>query len=295
MKFIQKLMLFLGVLSGSINMFSADKALQLLQEANALADQLVGLSAVALNPSVATVLPVDVERFLIKFAPPADIKRLIDQNKDKLLGLKKIYNPWAVGGYKDDGYVGRLETLPGLYIKGEHIDRVINAYRIQRFIDENHIQTLMVPKKYVYKVGPKYMVFAEARDVQDLEYEFQERKVNLQEMNDLILFFESTGYCDVLQYNILRDVVTKKLVIIDTESSSFDFKILKGDFSGRGDLYQSYFRDKASLDRDAKKELREYLTQYKPHDIITLDQNTKYDEPDIDLTVVQKFFPSHSK
>ena len=181
MKLLQKSMMFFGMLSLSINIFG------------------IGVS----QDTIQKALPAAVLAIVARFAPPAHIQKLIDENQEIILDLP------------EDGQVYYLTTSPKIYVKASQFDRVINAYRMQNFLTQNNISTITVPKKYVSKVGQKFMVFVEAVDIEDIE------SINLEEVQDLIAFIEGTGYCDLHDGNLKRDKKTGKLICIDTETRSF--------------------------------------------------------------------------
>ena len=136
-----------------------------------------------------------------KYAPPADVKALLEEHKAKILALPC-------------GSVS-CSIAPGFCVKDRGPCRVEGAALIQKFIDKHGITTLAVPKKYKHTVGDRELVLAEIIDVKPVE------SINLQEMKDLIFFVETTGYLDLHTQNLMRDAKTGKLVILDTEAKSF--------------------------------------------------------------------------
>ena len=240
MKLFKKSMLFFGMLSLSINGVSQD--------------------------TINKALPAAVLQIAARFAPPAHIQKLIDENRETILALP------------DDGQVYMLETSPKLYVKASQFDRVMNAYRMQNFLTKNNISTITVPKKYASKVGYKFMVFVEGVDVEEVT------SIDLQEMKDLISFIEGTGYCDLHAGNLKRDKTTGKLIIIDTETRSF-CQVRVDCF----DVFYDYFG--SILTPEALTELERYCKKYYQ---TCLCEDTQYDG-DIDFSVVQDYIEDQTR
>jgi hypothetical protein len=241
MKLLKKSMLFLGILFVSINIFGVEALIQ-------------------------KALPAAIVQIIAKFAPPARIKQLIQQNKETILALP------------DDGQVHLLETSPKIYVKSSQFDRILNAYRMQNFFTQHGITTITVPKKYVSKVGFKFMVFVEAADVEEV------KSINLQEMKDLISFIEGTGYCDLHKGNLKRDTKTGKLIIVDTETRSFckvRFKCF--------DIFKIYFE--SVLTPEALKQLKDHCKKYYQK---CLCEDTQYDGG-IDFSVVKDYITHEAR
>ena len=244
MKLLQKSMLFLGFLSLSISIFGVGVSQDILQKS----------------------LPAAVLQIAARFAPPAHIQKIIDENQETILAIP------------EDGQVYKLETSPVLYIKSSQFDRVINAYRMQNFLIKNNISTITVPKKYVSKVGHKFMVFVEVVDVEEIT------SINLQEMKDLITCIEGTGYCDLHTGNLKRDKTTGKLIIIDTEARSF-CQVRVDCF----DVFYDYFG--GVLTQEALIELEKHCKKYYQ---TCLPEDTQYDG-DIDFSVVEEYIAGQTR
>jgi|GEM_PF-3637830 len=183
MKLFKKFMLFSGLILFSMSYdFASENRL----------DQ---------DNQVNKALPAALVKFIQKFSPPQDLQKLIEENKAQILERR----------------FGTLECLPGLYFKSDHIDRVINAYRMKEFLKRNNITTLQVPEKYVYKLDEKIMVFVEAIQTQPIKC------LDLKEVQDLVFFAQETGYVDFHTGNLVRNAQTGKLIIIDTENRSFHY------------------------------------------------------------------------
>lgn len=242
-------MLFFGILSLSINIFGA------------------GVS----QDSIEKALPAAVLQIAARFAPPAHIQKIIDEHKEIILGIpddKDVHYLWVTSNGK---------KMPVLYVKSSQLDRVINAYRMQNFLTKNNISTITVPKKYISKVGQKWMVFVEAVLVEEVQL------INLEEMKDLITFIEATGYCDLHTGNLKRDKKTGKLIIIDTENRSF--------YQGRGSCFNTfdhYF--KQLLTPDA---LLLFESHYKKYYQTCLAYDTQYDSG-IDFSPVQEYIATYA-
>ena len=244
MKLLQKSMMFFGMLSLSINIFG------------------IGVS----QDTIQKALPAAVLAIVARFAPPAHIQKLIDENQEIILDLP------------EDGQVYYLTTSPKIYVKASQFDRVINAYRMQNFLTQNNISTITVPKKYVSKVGQKFMVFVEAVDIEDIE------SISLEEVQDLIAFIEGTGYCDLHDGNLKRDKKTGKLICIDTETRSF-CKVRVDCFY----IFKKYFG--VVLTPEALTELERYCKKYYQ---TCLAEDTQYDAG-IDFSVVNDYIANQAR
>jgi len=244
MKLLQKSMLLCGILSVSINIFCAGVSQDTMKKA----------------------LPAAVLAIAARFAPPAYIQKIIDKNQEVIEALP------------DDEEVYKLESSPVLYIKSSQFDRVINAYRMQNFLTKNNISTITVPKKYVSKVGYKFMVFVEAVDVEEIT------SINLEETNDLITFIEGTGYRDLHSGNLKRDTKTGKLIILDTENRSFSMARIEC-FSAFAGCFGDVLTQEA---RDVFQ--NHFETFFKPK----LYQDTQYDG-ELDFSSVQEYIASFAR
>ncbi len=154
-----------------------------------------------------TTNPLDL--FLERYAPPADLCVFIEQNKEnKRLG-------W--------GTFGKLQGFPGIFKKGKGvfgIERLINAERLRKCIEIHNLFCLKVPRKYVYRINDEIFVFAECIGGGSVGNNVSNRDLTLEEIKQLTILIEETGFSDIHSDNIIRDN-ENKLVFIDTESKSF--------------------------------------------------------------------------
>lgn len=79
---------------------------------------------------------------------PPEVTTILNQHNTEIKDFSKQLRGeqllWGKG-------VWQPEWLPGYFIKGG-IERVINAQRLQQFIDENNLDQIAVAKKYLYHV-----------------------------------------------------------------------------------------------------------------------------------------------
>ncbi len=151
------------------------------------------------------------EKFAQEHMPPADVQKVIEENKEKILSY---YNYLPLKG-EDGSYVA--------VAKGDDVTRIFNADAVRQFIENNGLTSLEVPKKWIYNVDGYDKLFAEYIDGEPIT---QKNPLNLKETQDLVAFVEKTGYGDFWDNNnILRDSRTGKLVFIDLEDSSFRVKM----------------------------------------------------------------------
>jgi hypothetical protein len=172
---------------------------------------------------------VEFQKFVQKYAAPDNLKKLIEENPDV------VATPCV-----------RLGKPVKYICKGAwQIDRIINAERLRACIKKYGLNSLDVPKKYIYKVKDKWLVFADYVDsinqgetLLDLiamiakgsHLSFKECEaitnlpyiLTLNEIQDLTVIAEELGYIDWTWQNLIR-TPTGKLVFIDTEDGSFRF------------------------------------------------------------------------
>lgn len=144
------------------------------------------------------------ERFIAKHAPPKELQELIDNNKEAI--AKQYY--------------GLVEGItPPLFLKGNDINRVINAERMRQCIKKNNLHLLDVAKKYIYQVDGQWKVFAHYVKENDNP---PADKTPLTLVQQLAILAEETGfsYWGFSEPNWIFDE-TGKLVCIDTENNSF--------------------------------------------------------------------------
>src|SRR5437016_4599728 len=79
---------------------------------------------------------------------PKDIIAIVEKNKTDLLKKAETWKkqPRATGGVNTK----KFSWLPNFYVKFG-IDRFYNAERLQQFIQQNDLDSMGVPQKYIYK------------------------------------------------------------------------------------------------------------------------------------------------
>lgn len=148
------------------------------------------------------------EKFAQEHTPPADVQKLIEENKEKI--LSQNYLPLKG---EDGSYV--------VVAKGYDMPRIFNADTAREIIQDNDLTSLEVPKKWVYNVDGIHKVFAEYIPSETIT---RKNPLNLKETQDLITFIEKTGFIDYgigQRPNIVRDSRNGKLAFIDIEDRSF--------------------------------------------------------------------------
>lgn len=128
----------------------------------------------------------------------------------------------AISKFQHD--YGMIKELPGVWIKGSNIRRIINAKRLSNCINRHNLYLLGVAPKCLAKIDGHWRVFAQ-------HIESGEIKISLDLIQQLVVLVEQTGYMDwrnpqTEENNWLWDVVQHKLVCIDAENQSF----LRGSF-----------------------------------------------------------------
>ena len=105
---------------------------------------------------------------------------------------------------------------PTIFTKGESIERIINAERMKKVFEQNKLDCLRVPDKYIFDEGAFLCVVASKVHFGD-----QRKKITLKEIQQLVKLSFETGYRD-WQFgdNVKRDI-DGKLVFVDTEDMSY--------------------------------------------------------------------------
>ncbi len=204
-------------------------------------------------------------------------------------GLPHIFCKEA-GKYKENikhVHYGIVKDLPDFFLKDDDIARIINAERMRRCIHVNKLDQLDVPKKYLGKVGDSWRVFAEKINSPG------EKMISLKETQQLATLAEEIGFGD-WGTNWSHDD-NNKFVCFDTEDFSFRYW-------GRKDckvksLMALGYNFLKYMEVEAQEWLIERIKKLKncAEDIsgdISLDSNTKYDDPEIDFEEVKKEFES---
>lgn len=141
------------------------------------------------------------KQLLERYAPSVTLRVLIETYKEEI--IQKEY-PW-----------GRIPEIPGIYMKGCNLRRIINAERARECIRRHNLFHLDVARKYVYAINNKLIVFAE-----DVEGSFEFPLLTLEVVKQMVTFAEETGYMDWHGRNIIVNA-HGKFVFIDTENQSF--------------------------------------------------------------------------
>ena len=119
-----------------------------------------------------------------------------------------------------------FKALSGFFIKGPAIDRIINAERMKKVIEKNHLDCLKVADKCLAIRAGDLCVIGKEIKVGD-----QNKKISLKEIQQLAQLAQQSGYTDwQITRNIIRDV-DGKLVFVDTENvgyGSYDTVYTKG-------------------------------------------------------------------
>jgi hypothetical protein len=142
----------------------------------------------------------EFEKFAKKFAPPAEVQKTIEDNKNDL--------PWF-------GLVRGKDDASSVFTKGGDIARIVNAEALRTYIEEHNLTTVAVPNKWIYAVNGEWRVFAEC-----IEWGLEKSELTLQEVQDLAAIAEKTGFRD-WDNNIIINKRNGKMTLIDTEDASF--------------------------------------------------------------------------
>jgi len=151
-------------------------------------------------------LVAKVEALVQKYAPPKEMAQLLEEHK-------KVIKKDFIDASKNGEYCG-------LFIKGSELSRVVHAERMRQCIKNHKLDSLDVPKKYIYDVDGHWIVIAQC-----VRYEVKPLKLQLNEVQQLAILAEETGFIDwKLDLEGLSNWVRSysgKLICLDTENLSF--------------------------------------------------------------------------
>lgn len=217
----------------------------------------------------------EVTKFIQKFALPSELNVLIEKNSQlKNDIIKKQY--------------GIIKELPGVFLKGYDIARIINAERLRACIEQHNLDCLNVPRKYIRKINGQWQVFAE------LKYEGNLLQLSLKEVQQLAKLTEETGYRD-WGANLVRDT-SGKLTFIDTEDFSFAIGLIRTEkllTNCKAQYVLSLFCYKAIMTPEALDWLKERYNYLCTHPEGTTQEpsitnSTKFDDQNIDFETVKR-------
>lgn len=208
-----------------------------------------------------SVKKTDLELFLEKFAPPKELRDLIEKNKKNL----------------KFGYILKGETASWICKdKGPRaINRIINAWRCNKLIEKYQLDRLKVPLKYAYEINGDVYVFAEF-----IKFEKKSEKNILtnEEIRQIAFFAHQSGFFDWLvtnatqigpnklehHHNIIQS--DKKLIIIDTENMSFGIDINLTSYGFKNEVsrkfYNDYMENAHTRNKFRDTKLKEWLEKY---------------------------------
>lgn len=174
------------------------------------------------------------------------------------------------------------------YVIKSGIDRVINAQRAKRCIEQNGWKFLTIADKCFVCKKRDCAVIATRVSAQSVPV------FSLSEIKELVAFTEATGYQDwgVLikngySANVLRDIESGKLVFIDTEDKSFEVFFAETKYDCV-ELFLNVMRH--LMTPDAIKWVESRLEDLKGNDeeIIILPKNSTYDPVGLNFSKVKE-------
>jgi len=222
------------------------------------------------------VKKTDLELFLEKFAPPKELRDLIEKNKADIKFeyiLKGKTTSWICKGN-------------GL----KAVSRIINAWRCNKLIEKYNLDCLGVPSKYAYAINGQIWVFAEY--IKSAEFSL----ITLEEAQQLAEFSEKAGFRDwrvekSCFHNIIRSYFDKKLIIFDSEDQTFNispfFPMTNFMFHRPLDIENWLETYEDSL-RKKYKQCFEERHSKDPEWQNSIINSTEYDDPKIDFEKVKQ-------
>ena len=145
-------------------------------------------------------------------------QQIIDLNP--ILKQGGFFNAQSLGG--KGGFIPTSGTLfndvsSDFFIKGSSIDRIINAERMNKYLKDNKLHGFKVATECLTCKDGSINVVSEKIKIGD-----QDKKMSLQEVQNLVKISEDTGYWDwQFGRNVMRDV-EGRLVFVDTEDISYN-------------------------------------------------------------------------
>jgi hypothetical protein len=148
---------------------------------------------------------VEFQKFVAKFAPPAESQNDLIQNEQLIFSDPAVYNE------KQDQFFVKF---------GSEFSRIINAQRMKKLIQKNNFQYIMVPNEYIFFIGDEFMNIADKIKPYTITPTtiFQE-----DEIKELANFVAEIGYADFVGQNILKSS-NGQWAFIDTEDEAFNMK-----------------------------------------------------------------------
>lgn len=174
------------------------------------------------------------------------------------------------------------EDWKSFYLKGQRIDRLINAIRLKRFLESHNLDKIGVAEKCWSKKFQQVVSIG----VPSVHID---KPISLSELQQLVKVAERAGFLDWHRLNVLRDNLGRH-VFIDTEDSSF-FKrrgvILSVEHMLRG--CKRNYLDTFDLEPEAAEWLEQKLLEVtgsdkKPN---SLASNSEYDDADINFEEIK--------
>lgn len=223
-----------------------------------------------------------LEKLAQKHCPPAHVIKCIEKNKKRIMELRydrgngQIMQPF-----------GYLKECPDVYFKGTRIDRLVNAERMRKCIEQYNLK-LKVIRKYIYNIDGTWIVLADRVDVCHDSFE-----LTLQECQDIYELAKRTAYFDWnFTCNWMRDT-QGALVCCDTENGSFcketsSFKwVYNYLHECIGMFWNTIVTDQKIIEYAQQK--KEDMKGFEGRLTITpLHEQTQYDDPELDFEEVKK-------
>ncbi len=232
----------------------------------------------AVYPEIDPIKYPQITKFIEKYRCTPEVEQLIAENSD---AVEQLGN--GVLKYKNIPY----------FNKGAAFDRIKNAKRLEKVIQEHGLDAIRVAQKWLCQVDQKWVVIAEKITVSSQPV----YPLTQQELEQLTKLTELTGYWDYLKdpryENIVRDE-QGYLVIIDTEDRGFCFSCREAAVRVMENmLNERYAHHKIGLQLNLQT--RQWVAKQREQVIFpstqqftpTLPDNTSYDDPEINFELLE--------
>jgi hypothetical protein len=216
----------------------------------------------------------EFQKFIAKFAPPAEDHDDLIQNEQLIFSQPAAYNE------KQDQFFVKFNFDP-------EFSGIINAQRMKKLIQKNNFQYITVPNEYIFFIGDEFMTIIDKIKPYTITPTtiFQE-----DEIKELADFIAEIGYGAISPSYILKSS-DGQWAFIDTGNGAFDF--VKPEYVWKNLMeLKNYIND--HIDENTQKWLDEKMNSVR--DLKLKGRNfwtrTDLDNPDIDMEAVRRYASS---
>ncbi len=170
------------------------------------------------------LLSPEDEAFIKKYSAPAYIVEALDRHVDKFLSITEEceIRQCRIHNGHERHLVWQYSELPNYLVK-YGLGRIYGRKKMQQCIEENNLDRLYVPKKYIYHIkgraraltSSNYLVVAEKVG------SAKSKRLDAEQVCQICTLLRETGYNDFKVKNV-RWLSGGKIAFIDTEIEAFN-------------------------------------------------------------------------